>query len=47
MPVINDTIYYSYAKHYAFQAQKMFKISNRKKIIIQEPEMTHLAKIQI
>lgn len=46
MPVIDDTIYYSYAKHYAFQAQKLFKIPNRKKIKIQEPEMTHLAKIQ-
>ena len=46
MPVIDDTIYYSYAKRYAFQAQKQFKIQYRKKITIQEPEMTHLAKIQ-
>ncbi|MBA7576517.1 hypothetical protein ES708_18358 [subsurface metagenome] len=46
MPVIDDIIYYSYAKHYAFQAQKLFNIPNRKKITIQEPKMTHLAKIQ-
>ncbi|MHA1718460.1 MAG: hypothetical protein ACTSWX_09805 [Promethearchaeota archaeon] len=46
MPVIGDTIYYSYSKQYAFQAQKKFEIPKRKKIKIQEPEMGHLVGVQ-
>ena len=38
MPVIDDTIYYSYAKHFAFRAKKQFNIAQKKKISIQAPE---------
>jgi hypothetical protein len=37
MPVIGDTIYFSYAKHYAALAQKKFNIVKREKIDIQDP----------
>lgn len=37
MPVIGDTIYYSYAKHYAHHAQKQFNIPKKEKITIQDP----------
>lgn len=37
MPVIDDTIYYSYGKHFAYLAQKKFNIPKRQKISIQEP----------
>jgi hypothetical protein len=37
MPVIGDVLYYSYAKHYAFQAQKKFNILKKEKIDIQSP----------
>lgn len=40
MPIIGDTIYYSYAKYFAYQAQKRFGIPNRKEIHIQSgPEI--------
>ncbi len=32
MPIIGDTLYYSFGKHFAYQAQKKFQISHRKKI---------------
>jgi hypothetical protein len=39
MPVIGDVLYYSYAKHYAHHAQKLFNIPNRQKIAIQDPNL--------
>jgi hypothetical protein len=42
MPVINDTIYFSYAKHYAFQAQKQFNIPKREKIDIQKSDVPEI-----
>ena len=39
MLVIEDTLYYSYAKHFAYSAQKMFQILHRKQISIQTPEI--------
>jgi hypothetical protein len=39
MPVIGNTLYYSYAKHFAVRAQKLFQIPNRKKIDIQNPQL--------
>jgi len=43
MPVIGDIIYYSYAKHYAFQAQKQFNIPKREKIEIQKSDVPELS----
>jgi hypothetical protein len=37
MPVINDTIYYSYGKQYVADAAKRFNIAKREKINIQNP----------
>ncbi len=37
MPVIGDTLYYSYAKQYAFQVQKRFNIPKKERINIQNP----------
>jgi hypothetical protein len=39
MPVINNVIYYSYAKHYAFAAAKMFNIPKIEKTDIQNSGM--------
>jgi hypothetical protein len=37
MPVINDTIYYSYGKQYAADAAKRFNIPKREKVKLQNP----------
>ncbi|WP_371805974.1 hypothetical protein [Candidatus Lokiarchaeum ossiferum] len=39
MLVIEDTLYYSFAKHFAYAAQKMFQVPHRKQISIQTPEI--------
>lgn len=38
MPVIDDTIYYSFGKHFVYLVQKKFNIPNRQKIEIQSPK---------
>ncbi|MHA1673558.1 MAG: hypothetical protein ACTSYI_08010 [Promethearchaeota archaeon] len=37
LPVMEDTIYYSFGKHFVYLAQKKFNIPNRKRISIQSP----------
>jgi hypothetical protein len=42
MPVIDGTLYYSYGKFYARQAQKKFNIAQIKKITIQDPQLVNV-----
>ncbi len=37
MPIIDDILYYSYGKHFAFEMQQKFHIPHRKRIEIQIP----------